>query len=168
MRGVCQHQRELPIIQDAPHWLPVEACSGADDGPWRQSGVLKEPRVQLVCGLMRTKANERPRRRRRAASLKQFHSLRVGNAGEQLVWHVRTWPAMPREKAQAAPTARPKVPMRRRGADCLVVVMKRGNARGAKGAGHRRWDRGNRQREEPDDQRKAAAFKRWHEPDDAR
>jgi hypothetical protein len=41
-------------------------------------------------------------------------------------------------KAQAAPTARPKVPMRRRGADCPVVVMKRGNARGAKGAGHRR------------------------------
>jgi hypothetical protein len=39
---------------------------------------------------------------------------------------VRTWPAMPREKAQAAPTARPKVPMRRRGADCPVVVMKRG------------------------------------------
>ena len=27
-------------------------------------------------------------------------------------------------KAQAATTARPKVPMRRRGADCLVVVMK--------------------------------------------
>src|SRR5215472_13974954 len=48
---------------------------------------------------------------------------------------------MRREKAQAAPTARPKVPMRRRGADCSVVVMKRGgcNARGAKGAGHRRW-----------------------------
>src|SRR5450756_1884234 len=55
-----------------------------------------------------------------------------------LVWNVRTWPAMPREKAQAAPTARPKVPMRRRGADCSVVVMKRGNARGAKGADHRR------------------------------
>ena len=51
--------------------------------------------------------------------------------------------------------------MRRRGADCLVVVLKRGNACGAKGAGHRRWDRGNRQREEPDDQRKAAAFKRY-------
>src|SRR6267143_2490315 len=29
--------------------------------------------------------------------------------------------------------------MRRIGADCSVVVMKRGNARGAKGAGHRRW-----------------------------
>src|SRR5438552_17368372 len=28
-------------------------------------------------------------------------------------------------KAQAAPTVRPKVPMRRRGADCPVVVMKR-------------------------------------------
>jgi hypothetical protein len=31
-------------------------------------------------------------------------------------------------KAQVAPTARPKVPMRWRGADCSVVVMKRGNA----------------------------------------
>jgi hypothetical protein len=27
---------------------------------------------------------------------------------------------------------------RRRGADCLVVALMRGNARGAKGAGHRR------------------------------
>ena len=27
------------------------------------------------------------------------------------------------------------------GADCLVVVMKRGNARGAKGTGHSRHDR---------------------------
>ena len=42
-----------------------------------------------------------------------------------LVWNVRTWPAMLREKVQAAPTARPKVPMRRRGADCPVVVPKR-------------------------------------------
>src|SRR6202045_4607375 len=97
-----------------------------------------------------------------------------------LVWNVRTWPAMLREKAQAAPTARPKVPMRRRGADCPVVVrhrlcrttanetlvshcrvvgielqrrvcffvvLKRGNARGAKGAGHRRWERANWQQE---------------------
>src|SRR6516165_1618843 len=46
---------------------------------------------------------------------------------------------MLREKAQAAPTARPKVLMRRRGSDCSIVVMKRGNARGAKGAGHRHW-----------------------------
>ena len=40
-----------------------------------------------------------------------------------------------------------------------------GNARGAKGAGHRHLARVNRQREEPDG---AAAFARWHEPDDAR
>src|SRR6516164_3452235 len=58
---------------------------------------------------------------------------------QALVWNVRTYTAMPREKAQAAPTARPKVPMRRLGAHCLVVVMKRGNARGAKGVGHQRW-----------------------------
>jgi hypothetical protein len=56
--------------------------------------------------------------------------------------------------------------MRWLGADCFVVV--RGNARGAKGAGHRHLDRVNRQREEPDIQWKAAAFVRWHEPDDAR
>ena len=36
--------------------------------------------------------------------------------------------------------ARLKVPMRRAGADCSVVVVKRGNARGAKGAGHRHWE----------------------------
>jgi len=28
-----------------------EACSGANDDPWRQSEVLWEPRVQLVFGL---------------------------------------------------------------------------------------------------------------------
>jgi hypothetical protein len=47
-------------------------------------------------------------------------------------------------------------------------VMKRGNARGAKGAGHRHLARVNRQREELEVQWKAAAFARWHEPDDAR
>jgi hypothetical protein len=64
----------------------------------------------------------------------------VGGAklNQALVWNVRTCSPMPREKAQAAPTARLKVPMRQRGAD--VVVTKRGNARGAKGVGHRpRW-----------------------------
>jgi hypothetical protein len=40
--------------------------------------------------------------------------------------------------------------------------------RGAKGASHRHLNRVNRQREEPDVQWKAAAFARWHEPDDAR
>ena len=36
------------------------------------------------------------------------------------------------------------------------------------GAGHRHLAWVNRQREEPEVQRKAAAFNRWHEPDDAR
>src|SRR6266446_10803066 len=91
----------------------------------------------------------------------------VGGAklNQALVRNVRTWPAMPREKAQAAPTARPKVPMRRRGADCPVVVMKRGNARGAKGAGHQRWIGSTGNGKEPDNQRKAAAFAWWQEPD---
>src|SRR5258708_37717562 len=51
---------------------------------------------------------------------------------------------MPREKAQAAPTVRLKVQMGRRGADCLVVATKWGNAHGAKGVGHRRGARANR------------------------
>jgi len=42
------------------------------------------------------------------------------------VRNLRTWSAMLRENAQAAPTVRPKVPMRCPGADCFVVVMKRG------------------------------------------
>jgi hypothetical protein len=51
-------------------------------------------------------------------------------------------------KGTSGQTARPKVPMCWPGADCLVVVMKRGNACRAKGAGHRRWEGANRQREE--------------------
>ena len=50
------------------------------------------------------------------------HSAKLDQA---LVRNVRTYTAMPKEKAQAAPTARPKVPMRRLGADCFVVVMRR-------------------------------------------
>ena len=51
----------------------------------------------------------------------------VGGAklSQALVRNVRTLPAMPREKTQAAPGASPKVPMRRRGADCSVVVLRR-------------------------------------------
>src|SRR4029077_7621918 len=85
-----------------------------------------------------------------------------------LVRNVRTLPAMPREKVQAAPTARPKVPMRRRGADCLVVATKV-----LMGLERRRWviaaDVGQLVcREEPFLRWKTAAFVRWHEPDDAR
>jgi hypothetical protein len=84
------------------------------------------------------------------------------------VRNVRTWPAMPREKVQVAPTTRPKVPTRRRGADCFVSEEAGVMPRGAKGAGHRHLARVNRQREEPDVQWKAAAFVRWHEPDKSR
>ena len=73
-------------------------------------------------------------------------------------------------KGTSGRTARPKVPMRQSGADCFVVAMKRGNARGAKGAGHPRRDRlVNGQPEELAVlRRKAAAFNGWHEPDESR
>src|SRR6266849_9094092 len=66
--------------------------------------------------------------------------------------------------------ARPKVPMRRPGADCLIVPMRRSNVRGGKGVGHPRRDRfgqlatGGTGRF----RRKAAAFIGWHEPDESR
>jgi hypothetical protein len=45
---------------------------------------------------------------------------------------------MVREKAQAVEAVRPKVPMDKLGADCPIVVTKRSNVRGAKGAGYSR------------------------------
>ncbi len=39
-------------------------------------------------------------------------------------------------KGTSGSPARPQVPMHRSGTDCLVVVKKRGNSRGAKEAGH--------------------------------
>src|ERR1700693_4187888 len=42
-----------------------------------------------------------------------------------------------KEEGSSGSPARPTVPMRRAGADCSVVAMRRGNSRGAKGAGHR-------------------------------
>src|SRR6476646_8949484 len=60
-------------------------------------------------------------------------------------------------KGAVAQTARPKVPMRRLGADCFVVVMKRG-ARGAKGAGHSPFGSGQPATGGTDVQWKAAAF----------
>jgi hypothetical protein len=44
-------------------------------------------------------------------------------------------------KRTSGDPTRPKVPMRCSGSDCPILVMRRGNARGAKGAGHSRWDR---------------------------
>jgi hypothetical protein len=51
-------------------------------------------------------------------------------------------------KGTSGDPTRLKVPMRRSGADCLVGARKRGNARGAKGAGHPRQDGVNGQPEE--------------------
>src|SRR3954454_1940482 len=73
-------------------------------------------------------------------------------------------------KGTSGGPTRPKVLMRRPGLDCSIVVMKRGNARGAKGAGHPRRDRQG-QRATGGTQwsrRKAAAFRGWHEPDKSR
>ena len=44
-------------------------------------------------------------------------------------------------KGTSGRTTSPKVPMRHPGADCSVLAWRRGNARGAKGAGHPRRDR---------------------------
>jgi len=53
-------------------------------------------------------------------------------------------------KRTSGDPTRPKVPMRRSGSDRLILVMKWGNAHGAKGAGHSRRDRWvNRKLEEP-------------------
>jgi len=46
-----------------------------------------------------------------------------------------------KEKGPSGSSARPKVPMRQSGADCLVVPMKRSNVRGGKGVGHPRRGR---------------------------
>src|SRR5215469_11274195 len=64
---------------------------------------------------------------------------RIG--GMTLIWafvrNLRTGSVMIKEKAQVNHT-RPKVRMHRSGAHCFVRARKRGNARGAKGAGHPR------------------------------
>src|SRR5215472_11514788 len=44
-------------------------------------------------------------------------------------------------KGTSGSPVRPNVPIRKSGADCSVVAWKRGNSRGAKGAGHPRRDR---------------------------
>ena len=73
-------------------------------------------------------------------------------------------------KGASGSPARPKVPRRRTGADCPVVARKRGNARGAKGAGHSRHDQPGQLATEGTDWlwRRAAALTGWHEPCDWR
>jgi len=72
-------------------------------------------------------------------------------------------------KGTSGRPTRPKVRMHRSGAHCLVVVRKRGNARGAKGAGHPGQDGVNGKPEELLSLAKPCrASTRWHEPDEAR
>ena len=72
-------------------------------------------------------------------------------------------------KGTSGGPARLKVPMGQSGADRPIVVTKRGNARGAKGAGHSRPLLGQRETGGTQLLRwKASAFVEWHEPDEAR
>ena len=73
-------------------------------------------------------------------------------------------------EATSGSTTRARVRMRSSGADCLVVVMKRGNARGAKGAGHSGLDHVGQLATGGTDWlwRRAAALNGWHEPCDWR
>ena len=75
-------------------------------------------------------------------------------------------------KGTSGSIVRPNVPRRPAGADCFVVAVRRGNARGATGAGHSRRDSHTGQLLEQDEpswfRRKAAAFGEWHEPDKSR
>ena len=50
-----------------------------------------------------------------------------------LAWNVGTWVSMQREKSERDAPARIRVPKRDTGTDGSVVVMKPGNAGGAKG-----------------------------------
>ena len=93
--------------------------------------------------------------------------------GMTLIWafvrNLRTGSVMLREKAQNGNTTRPKVPRHRPGAHCLVGAKKRGNACGAKGAGHLRQDRVNGLSGGTlclDGSREASSG--WHEPDESR
>ena len=65
--------------------------------------------------------------------------------GVTLVWafvrNLRTWFAMVREKAQAEAPRGQKYRCAGSGSDCPIVVTKRGNSRGAKGAGDPGRDR---------------------------
>ena len=85
---------------------------------------MSKSRVDPTCEIS---SDDVLRRTERHPACRQ-HEARsgFGTERENLVGDV-VWRAIgttPREKAQAATTARPKVLMRRRGADCLVVVRK--------------------------------------------
>jgi hypothetical protein len=71
-------------------------------------------------------------------------------------------------KGKGTSGSRREVPMCRRGADCRIVATKSLKCGWSEGAGSSPLGPVNRQRDEPDIQRKAAAFVRWHDPDKSR
>jgi len=71
-------------------------------------------------------------------------------------------------KGTSGGPARLNVPMRRPGSDCSIVVTKRSNARGAKGAGHPLGFESTGNRKNSPSWQKAVAFTGWHEPCDWR
>ena len=73
-------------------------------------------------------------------------------------------------KGTSVSNVRPKVLMCQPGADCLVIVRKRSNFRGAKGAGHSRHDRIGQLATGGTEWlwRRAAALSGWREPDKSR
>ena len=74
------------------------------------------------------------------------HRRRDSNSGFRMELENRTGDV--KGKGTSGGPMRPKVPMHRPGAHCSVVAKKRGNSRGAKGAGHPRQDGVNRKLEE--------------------
>ena len=121
--------------------------------------MMSKPRVGTAFGISSGDVLILPERH--PACRRRESRLGSGTERENLAGDVKG-------KGASGRTARPKVPMHRRGADCLVVVMK-----AVMELERRGWviavDLGQPvRREEPFVQRKAAAFGRWHEPDEAR
>src|SRR5207344_1587387 len=73
----------------APEIELYKACSGANDGPWRQSGVLQEPRVQLLRGL-HAPIDDRPLCRRRGKDISVSFAV-----GRQSRWRTTTRQSAP-------------------------------------------------------------------------
>lgn len=87
--------------------MPV---SSARPPPGKNAATPSVPE-SIGCSQPRTRGPNSPRRSNGPGQANE-KAKSQNLCAEVLVRNVRTWPAMPREKAQAAPTARPKVQMR--------------------------------------------------------
>ena len=130
---------------------PLWVKGGCADHVTAVSGVTPAPEIRTDEDATRTCAS---------------FSARCAALNSALVRNVRTWPAMVREKAQAAPTVRPKYRCAGEGrtarsVEAAVMAVERRGRVIAVVMGQ------SVRREEPLCQRKAAAFGR-HEPDKSR